>query len=360
MATEKEKWIEEIENLRGYLPMKKRKELAKILAYWEWLKKEWKKMEEEFWKKHDEYRKKYDKEYWYKLVREDFLNLISQYEESKQEFKKWLSEKGVKILEKLEWIKKEKFYKEYLNEIILYLGNPKKNSYKREYIHFYGEVDEIEILETKPWMEINIRNYESLTEQTKIIAEKLKNRLQPWMKIDLWENNIWDEWAKIIAKKRKHSLQPWMKIDLWENNIWDDWVKSIAENWKNNLQPWMEIFLWRNAIWNDWVKSIAENRKNNLQPWMIIYLKWNEIRDDWVREMVENWKNSLKPWMKIDLRTNKIWDIWVQAIMDNLELKDRVLIDLRENNITKKKKEELKAWIKSKQEEWIKCEILVD
>ena len=52
---------EQIENLGQYLPEEKKKELKKILAFWEKIKERWEKKKKEFWKNHN---------------RDDFLRLL--------------------------------------------------------------------------------------------------------------------------------------------------------------------------------------------------------------------------------------------------------------------------------------------
>jgi hypothetical protein len=143
-------------------------------------------------------------------------------------------------------------------------------------------------------------------------------------------NNIWDEGAIAIAKEWKDKLQPGMAIDLSVNNIWPEGAKTIAENWKDKLQPGMAIDLNYNNIWLELAETIAEN-----------------------------WKDKLQPKMTINLRYNKIWDDWAE-IIKTIILKDWVTIDLRDNDISQDKKQELKDWEKSYRGKWINCKVLVE
>ena len=291
--TKKDKYPKDISDIM--LSDDERNELWKILNFWEKYKNEWKKMWVKFRSNHN---------------RNDFLNLISQYEESKKKFINSLLPEEKEILDKLELITKAKFYREFLNEIILYSGDPEKNYFNSDNnkIEIKGKINEI---------------------MAKI--ENLKWKLQPWMKINLRNNQIWDKWAEAIAEKLKDSLQQWLEINIWDNQIWEKWAKAIAEKWKNSLQPWMTINLWENRIWDDWAKTLAKT-----------------------------WKNSLQPWMRIILRENQIWDAWAQAIIDNLELKDWIVLYLENNNITDETKEKLRAQvIKSNQEKWIHCKVYI-
>ena len=95
MLSDKEKVTEQIKLLKAFLPDEKKEGLAKILWFWEKYKKEWDDMEGKFWKEHN---------------RDDFLKLISQYEESKQNFIKRLPPEERKILENIE---NEKFYRKW-------------------------------------------------------------------------------------------------------------------------------------------------------------------------------------------------------------------------------------------------------
>jgi hypothetical protein len=46
-------------------------------------------------------------------------------------------------------------------------------------------------------------------------------------------------------------------------------------------------------------------------------------------------------------------------MIKSLVLKDWVTIDLRDNNVSEDKKQELKDWEKSYRDKWINCEVLV-
>ncbi len=358
MSTEKEKSIAQLDKLKSYLPKEKQEELAQLLSFWEKYKKKWEYLRNDFWNGHN---------------REDFLGLISQYEESKQKFINWLSLEEKEMLGKLKWITKEKFYKEYLNNRIIYSWSVKnekspestENKDKEiKLVDFRGDLNglksSVNAMKDKleQGMYINLLKSEIWDEWVKILAKERKNSLQPWMKIRLTLSKIWYEWVKAMASERKNSLQPWMSIVLDKNEIWDEWVKAMASERKNSLQPWMTISLVKNKIWVEWVRIIAETWKNSLQPWMEINLSSNLIWAELARIIAETWKNSLQPWMKINLYWCGIWDEWAEAIMKNIELKEWVILDLSWNNLSPEKVEELKAREKSKQEKWINCKVL--
>ena len=328
MSLEEEKKLSQNEWVRWLLNEDHKAELWEILAFGEKYKKEWEEMRKAFWRKG--YRGQFD-------------NLIMQYEDSKDRLMKWLpEEKG--MLDGLNDIAKEKFYEEYLFDRIVYSWDPE---YKKELesIQYHWEMWDIEWF--KRWVVEN------------------KNNLKPWMKIDLSDNDISKDWIRMLAETWKDKLQPWMRINFSGNKIWDEWVKILAREWKGKIKPWMEINLRNIWIWPEWIEILAKEWKNSLKPWMCIDLwtrrlsSWraNKIWDEWAKILAEEWKNSLKPWMMINLSRNKIWDEWAQAIMDNLELKDWVRLSLNQNDISDKKKEELKEWVQWYKDRWINCDL---
>ena len=210
MSLEEEK-LQENEWVRWLLKEEHNKELWKILAFWEKYKEQWDVMEREFWNIEERsYRYEYNSDY--------FKDLILQYEENKEKFVEWLSKEEIDILESLDGVGKEKFYRQYLFSKIVYSWNIEKKSDQRGATF----LDKWNIEKFKKWV------------------RDMKNELQPWMTINLWYNNIWDEWVKILTKEWKDNLKPWMKIDLRGNDISDkkkeelkSWEKTYRDNWIN-------------------------------------------------------------------------------------------------------------------------------
>ena len=353
--------IQSKEQLERYLSENKRTELSKILVFWEKYKEEWERMKTEFWKDfHVETSSSVQalpiSSKWNDKIKYEFRNLLLQYEESKQNFISWLSQKEQKIVNALNWIAKEKFYKEYLFDRILYGWNPEKQYPKTQGTIRDTDKIEEEIKEykwkLKPWIHIECK---CIGDKGIIfLAKEWKDKLQPWMSIDLSTNGIREEWLESIVRERKNCLQPWMTIKLESNYALEKLITILTEWWKNSLKPWMIIGLGRNFMWDKCAIAIS---KMELQEWVVLDLNGNSIWDDWVTAIS---KMKLQEWVNLDLRRNSIWDDWVQAIMDNLQLKNGVIINLYWNKrISQSKKEELKTWVKSKQEEWINCEIKI-
>ena len=110
MSLEEEK-LQENEWVKWLLNEDHKAELWKILAFWEKYKEEWEMMRDEFWKEHD---------------REQFRNLIRWYEESKRISWELFSPEERDMLDSLDSVAREKFYREYLYEKIFYNWNLKK------------------------------------------------------------------------------------------------------------------------------------------------------------------------------------------------------------------------------------------
>ena len=145
--------IEQIQNLKPFLPDKTQEELDKILAYWEKIKKEW-------------VRKK--KEWWIKYSREDFKKLLLYNQKYRDELE-WKYE----FLDKMAWVEREKFIEEYLYDDMLY-------SWK---------FDEIEIQEKtyyyyNAWAKWNFLMEEWMTWDLSInnISDDVKEELRNWAK----------------------------------------------------------------------------------------------------------------------------------------------------------------------------------
>ena len=412
MSLEEEKQSQEV--VKWLLNKDHKAELWKILAFWEKYKSEWKQMESEFWKEWNvrmgEERMSY---LFYLDDKQAFRQLILQHEENSKSFLEWLSQEEKDIWNSLNEVAKEKFYKEYLFDKIVYSWNV-EGEYKEKKIRLWKEVKmkrgmkpedmRWEWLEKwiqtmkdnlKPWVYLDLNEDCIWPEDMRIIAEWLKDALQPGMTIDLWVNRFGDRWVeamakewkdnlklwlrvvlsslnmwldgvKLLAEEWKNNLKPWMGIYLWGNKIWDEWVKILAKERKGNLQPWMHIDLSRNNIWIEWIKVLAKEWKDSLQPWMFIWLSWNEIWDEWLKILAEEWKDSLKPGMTIQLKWNGVWDKWIDAIVNNLKLRDWIEMYLGGNdiedvnlqdNISDKMKEKVKWWEKTNNEEWVNCKI---
>ena len=237
------------------LPKEKQEELAQILEFWERYKKEWKKLKDNFWNGQN---------------REEFLNLIAQYEESEQKFVNWLSEEEKEMLEKLKWIRKEKFYREYLFDRILYGWNlevkcnepMEDNTVRRELLYEWREWN------LQPWTMVKLDHNQIDADEVKILVRNIMDKLHPWVSLDLSDNNIWDDWTVFLAQQLKWKLQQWMAINLWFNHIGKIWALELAKQWKDNLQPWMTLDLGRNQIWDEWANLLVNERKmcrrNNL------------------------------------------------------------------------------------------------
>ena len=114
-----EKKLSQNEWVRWLLNENHNAELWKVLAFWEKYKKEWDVMEREFWN---------DVESWW--YRDDeksdsFKDLILQYEEKKEKFVEWLSKEEIDILESLGDVGREKFFRQYFFDKIVYSWNVK-------------------------------------------------------------------------------------------------------------------------------------------------------------------------------------------------------------------------------------------
>ena len=318
--------IEQIQLLEQFLPNEKQKDLAQILAFGEKYKAD----SSDAWYK-----------FWSTYGCEEYRQLLSQYEWSKQKFLAWLTQPERKILDSMPVTVKDKFIRQYLFDWVVYSG------------------DATSKISLRPGMKIDLGGNNIWPERAMAIAKKWKNRLQPWMIINLEMNNIWDDGVKAIAEEWRDKLQPGMYVSLARNKIWVNWAKVIAENWKNSLQPGMQIYLSRNDIWSEGAIAIAKKWKDSLQPWMTIDLNLNNIWPEGAKAITEIWEYKLQPGIAINLRYNKIWDEWAK-MLKSIILKDWVKIDLRDNGISYNKKKELKDWEKSYTDRWIHCKVLVD
>ena len=386
MPFEEEKKVNQNEWVRWLLNKEHNVELWKILSFWERYRKEWEKMRDEFWNN------------WYFTSKSIFIDLVLKYEENKKRFiEGWLMEDEREMLESLDGVAKEKFYKEYLYDRILY-GDPKSGEthYSTAIPYTWDKTDVKWVLQwikdikdkLEPRTSIDLEDCWIWDVLAKTIAEEWKDKLQIWMTIDLSLNDIWEEWVKILAETWKDKLKPEMWISLWHNNIWDEWVKILAETWKDSLQPWMTIDLSNNdislewvkilaetwkgklqpgmkislcdVIWDEWVKILAETWKDSLQPWMFIDLWQNQIWDEWVKILAETWKDSLQPGMRINLWFNAISDEWVEILVK--EWRDRLQpwmkIHLSTNDISNDGKVKLKSLEQSHKDKWINCDVL--
>ena len=104
-------------------------ELWKILAFWEKYKEEWEKMRDEFWNNYE-----FD----------EFKELILQCEINKDKLIEWLSSEERKLLGSLNGLVKDKFYKEYLFDRIVYGWNvdKKDSQIKKELFLPFGLTSE--------------------------------------------------------------------------------------------------------------------------------------------------------------------------------------------------------------------------
>ena len=353
MSLEKEK-LNQNEWVRWLLKENHKEELWNLLSFWEKYKAEWKKMEQEFWV------------YW---KRSDYKDLLRYYEKNKKNFE-WLLPEEKAMLDGLDAVAREKFYKKYLIDRIVYgLWSLKHERVEDEFYHWKGEDLEHFRNRThnaknriKPWVTMNLNVLDLRNaiwpEWAKILAEEWKDSLQPGMSVYLGQNKIWEEWAIAIAEAWKGKLQPWMEVTLENNGIWDKWAIAIAEAWKDDLKPWMNITLDKNGITNEWLRAITQAWRGKLQPWMIVNLWYNNIWDEWVKVLVEDWKDSLQPWMTLGLRLSNISKKWVDMLIDNLELKEGVKIDLTYNvKIWPDEKKRLVEWVQRYKKRWTNCEV---
>ena len=146
MPLEEEK-LNQNEWVRWLLNENHKAELWEVLAFWEKYRAEWKKMEQEFWEK---------------SVRGMFRNLIMQYEDSRRNFEEWLLPKEKQILESISDVAKEKFYKEYLYDRIVYTWDEK---------------------EKKEWEKQGYDREKKDIEWFKKWVIDMKDKLRPWMEI---------------------------------------------------------------------------------------------------------------------------------------------------------------------------------
>ena len=151
MPLEEEK-LNQNEWVRWLLNENHKAELWEVLAFWEKYRAEWKKMEQEFWEK---------------SVRGMFRNLIMQYEDSRRNFEEWLLPKEKQILESISDVAKEKFYKEYLFDRIVYTWDEK---------------------EKKEWEKQGYDREKKDIEWFKKWVIDMKDKLRPWMEIELLIN----------------------------------------------------------------------------------------------------------------------------------------------------------------------------
>ena len=357
MSLEKEKKVKQNEWVRWLLNENHKAELWEILAFWEKYKKEWKILEQKFWI------------HW---KRRNYKDLLRCYERNKENVE-WLLPEEKDMLDSLDGVAREKFYKEYLFDRIVYSWwSVKHERVEDEFYHGKGE--DLENFRNrvhnvknriKPWVTMNLYaidiNDKIWPEWAKVLAEGWKNCLQPWMSVYLGNNKIWKEWLEVIVKAWKDKLFPWMEITLENNGIWDDWVKILVEDRKDSLKPWMNITLDKNEITNEWLRAITQAWKGKLQPWMIINLWYNKMWDEWVKILVEDRKDSLQPWTILGLKVSNISEKWVDMLINNLELKEWVKIDLSHNfKIWPNEKEKLREWVQKYKKRWINCEVIVD
>ena len=328
MSLEEEK-LNQNEWVRWLLNKNHNAELWKILAFWEKYREKWEEMEQEFWEKC--------------RATSKFENLLADYENNKKNliksFEKWLSVEERRMLSSLSQISKDKFYKQYIYNVMLYSRNP-------DY-----ELNSDLLL----WNRLSC-----FSEDFESFIIKHKNGLKPGVGVSLLFKKIWDEWAKMLAREWKDSLQPWMSIDLTENGISSEWAKAIAREWKNSLQPWMLIDFSNNNIWDEWIKAIAKEWKKSLKPGIQLHCRENGIWDEWVKILAETWKDSLKPNMQISLMDNKIWEEGADAMINNLQLTDGVMIHVERNNISYWGKHRLKNWEWLYKNKWMHVTITVD
>ena len=106
MSLEGEKKVNQNEWVRWLLNKEHNVELWKILAFWEKYKEEGDAMEKEFWNMSERYWDENNSDY--------FKDLILQYEQNKEKFVEWLLKEEKAMLDSLDGVAREKFYKEYL------------------------------------------------------------------------------------------------------------------------------------------------------------------------------------------------------------------------------------------------------
>ena len=82
-----------------------------------------------------------------------------------------------------------------------------------------------------------------------------------------------------------------------------------------------------NNIWAEWAKAIAENME--LKDRVTLGLRSNEIRDEWAEAISHM---ELKEWVTLGLWRNQIWAKWAEAI-SKIKLKDWVTLYLWDNEI---------------------------
>lgn len=385
MANEKEKQIEQIQKLRPLLPEKKQGDLAQILAFGEKSRQEWEDLKNKFW----EYKDKPSHIWWllnlFTPKREEFLSLLTHYETIEKQFLEWLPYKERQLIENMNKIEREKFFKEYLFDRILYgwkIWKTRDIKVNSQSIKKMWLEDFIEKWKGKiqPWMTFDFADlYELVIESTTAkntseicktttewVCEMLKWRkdsLKPWVNIYLRWNHLWDNWIKAIVgelegalqpgmyiwmginsitddwfeflvKQWKNSLKPWLQLDFYLNNISKKWVEVLAKEWKESLQLWMSISLQDNHIWNEWIEILAKEWKNSLKPWMKINLYNTRMDEDWMDILINEWAWSLQPWLKVYLGNNSCGNYWLTEISKKWELKNYMVLDLCRTQIS--------------------------
>ena len=183
-----------------------------------------------------------------------------------------------KYLDKMKNIEREKFIEEYLYDDILY---------------GCADVFKSEDNKSNKYTEYNYRDW-----------KEWKVEIGEWTILEFSGAFIWDEWIENISKV---VLEDWVCMNLRRDQIMDAWAILIAKNMK--LKEWVTLDLGHNRIWDEWAEAIS--------------------------------RMKTKEWVKICLNGNEIWDIWAQAIIDNMEFKDWVHIDLRDNCISDEMKKKL-------------------
>ena len=354
------KSIEQIKKLEQFLSEKSKEGIAKILAFGEKYKKEWEDLKNKFWETHN----------WddYRYLRENFVKLIAQYQESEQKFINWLNKEEKEIINGLKWTNGKKFFDEFLHDRILYSWNTEK-FYDKNVVNysdtnlFFRDVEKLaKEYEDKlqPWMEIYFSDANLSLIWLKIIVEKWRWKLKPWMYINFYKNDLWDEWIKILAEAWKDSLQPWFRLDLGRNQIWNKWIEVLSQERKDKLQIWMDLSLSDNGFWLDWFDKLLKLWKDSLQPWITLDFGWNQLWDEWAELLADERKDRLQPWMLLNLRSTWIWDEWAKAIARNMKLKDWVELDLTSNvAIHYEWKKALQECVERHRAKWINCRILV-
>ena len=375
LVNTREKEDQQNNKLTKLLWKEKKEELAKILVFWEKLKPEWERKKKEFWKEHN---------------REDYIKLLKNYNESKTKFMWWLSEDEKNIINKMSWVTREKFFEEYLHDLILYSWDKDEKPmdfmiYSEEFTrrpdlwpikmkegnvvllnNFWAGWDWValwlkETVTLNKNVTIDLSDNEFHEEWFKYL---LNNKFFEWINLRLYKDNIWPMWAKYLSKIE---LSEWMILDLAINNIWPMWAQYLS---KIKLKDNVELNLKDNEIWDEWAKYLS---KMIMKEGVYLNLQDNWIWSDWAKYLsnmnlkignrinLEN--NSIWPeWAKylskmkfkeateLDLKGNEIWAEWAKYLSE-IELKEWMVLNLSYNDIWVEgieylKQMELKDWVK--------------